>query len=220
MDSFSQEEEKKLKNQNSDSENINDIQFEEIDEPKEGDEESPTEELSEINFDEIEQASDEIEQASDEIEEEEEEEENIPEGEISNEELKEKLESELPDINSRNQEIPNKDIKKYVVYVDSENVNFVDNLSINERKKIVNKILKEQNEVTKRQKQIEDRVQFIKHAIVASLTLIICFPILFFLVNKSLEATLLNYQKSRESFVRLYKEQGKIRPTEKSILGN
>lgn len=221
MDNFSQKEEKKLKNQNSDSENISDIQFEEIDnESQEGSEEIPTEELSEINFEETEQVSEEIAQ--------EEEEETIPEGEITNEELTEKLQFELPDINSKTSENsakdtisaqPNKDIKKYVVYVDSENVNFVDNLSINERKKIVNKILREQNEVIKKQKQAEDRIRFIKHSIVASLTLIICFPILFLLVNKALEITLVNYQKSRESFIKLYKEQGKIKPVEKSILG-
>lgn len=104
----------------------------------------------------------------------------------------------------------NQNCKKYVIYIDPENIDFMENLSINERKDVVNKILKEQNEHSINLKKAKEISRFFKHAILVCITVLITFPTMFALVNKALEVTIANYGKSRENFTKLYKEQGKI----------
>lgn len=101
--------------------------------------------------------------------------------------------------------------KKYVVYVDSDNIDFMENLSVNERKAIINKILKEQNEAAIKTKELNARKRFVTHVILACITFIIFFPLTFIGVNKALMATINNYEQAKENFRKLYKEQGKIK---------
>lgn len=104
--------------------------------------------------------------------------------------------------------------KKYVVYVDSDNIDFMESLSLNERRVIINKILREQNALGMKVKELNERAKFVRHAILATITFIIGFPILFFCVNKSTQAVIENYKDAKMSFSRLYKEQGKIKSIE------
>lgn len=103
------------------------------------------------------------------------------------------------------------DAKKYVIYVDPDNIDFMENLSVNERKAIINKILKEQNEIAIKTKELNARKRFLMHAILACITFIIFFPLMFIGVNKALVATINNYEQAKENFRKLYKEQGKIK---------
>lgn len=114
-------------------------------------------------------------------------------------------------IQNFSQEIDTK-AKKYVIYVDPENVPYIDNLSIDDRKTIINNILKEQDELGKKRKQVAERNRFTRHAIVSLLTVIISLPLLFFLVNKSLEVTMANYKQAQKNFMNLYRDKGKIQP--------
>lgn len=104
--------------------------------------------------------------------------------------------------------------KKYVIYIDSTNVDFMEGLSISERKSMINIILKEQNEASIKAKEIERRKRFVSHIIIVVLTFIIGFPILFAGVNKAMEIIITNYQTAKENFSKLYKEHGKIRPSD------
>lgn len=104
--------------------------------------------------------------------------------------------------------------KKYVIYVDQNNIDFMENLSINERKEIINQILKEQNELGIKHKEIEARKKYIKHLLLACITFIIGFPIMFIAVNKSLESIINNYQQAKQNFSKLYKSQGKVKMNE------
>lgn len=101
--------------------------------------------------------------------------------------------------------------KKYVIYVEPDNIDFMENLSVNERKAIINNILKEQNAISIKTKELNERKRFLSHAILASITFIIAFPIMFVGVNKALMATINNYELAKENFRKLYKEQGKIK---------
>lgn len=101
--------------------------------------------------------------------------------------------------------------KKYVIYVEPDNIDFMENLSANERKEIINKILKEQNTISIKTKEHKARKRFLSHAILACITFIIAFPIMFIGVNKALMATINNYEVAKENFRKLYKEQGKIK---------
>lgn len=101
--------------------------------------------------------------------------------------------------------------KKYVVYIDPNNVDFMESLSQNERRDVINKILKEQNELSLEQRENNKKLDFLKHALLACFTFILFFPIMFIGVNKALESTITNYQQAKQNFGRLYKEQGKIK---------
>lgn len=99
---------------------------------------------------------------------------------------------------------------KYVIYIDPQNVDFINSLTVKERKNLINKILREQDDIaiTKHRFKIVQAV--IKHAIVAILTIAISIPIIYFTINTSLEASINNYRQSQTIFQTLYKEKGKI----------
>lgn len=101
--------------------------------------------------------------------------------------------------------------RKYVVYVDSENIDFMENLTIEERKEIINKILKDQNELSIQTKEFRKKKKILNHALIACMTFIIGFPIMFIMVNKSIEASMTNYQEAKQNVARLYKQGGKVK---------
>ena len=101
--------------------------------------------------------------------------------------------------------------KKYVIYIEPDNIDFIDNLSIKERKKLINRVLHEQDELSKKRREMHERSKFTKQIIIMVLTVTISLPIFFVLLNKSIEITILNYQQAQQNFVKLYKEQGKIK---------
>lgn len=105
----------------------------------------------------------------------------------------------------------NSSAKKYVIYIEEENIDFMEGLSADKRKNLINEILREQNDIGVNQKEIERRKTYVKHLILACFTFIIGFPIMLFTVNKALEVSINNYQQSRENFLKLYKNQGKVR---------
>ena len=99
---------------------------------------------------------------------------------------------------------------KYVIYIEPQNVDFIDSLTVKERKNLINKILREQDDIaiTKHRFRIINTV--IKHVIIAILTVTISIPIIYWTINASLEATINNYRRSQTIFQTLYKENGKI----------
>lgn len=103
--------------------------------------------------------------------------------------------------------------KKYVVYVDSDNIEFMESLSIKDRREIINKILKDQNDFIIKRKILEERTKFLKHALLATITFIVGFPVLFFCVNRAMEITIDNYNTAKQNFSQLYRSSGKIRAT-------
>lgn len=99
---------------------------------------------------------------------------------------------------------------KYVIYIEPENVEFISSLTVKERKNLVNRILKEQDSLTTTRNKLALIQTFIKHAIIAIITITISIPLMYYLINISLEATINNYQRSKTNFKVLYKEKGKI----------
>lgn len=126
-----------------------------------------------------------------------------------NDEIKAEFTSQIPDFGSTTPET-DLDSKKYVIYVDSDNVNYMETLSIKERRNVVNKILREQNLLSIKEKEIIRRKKFLKHIAFACVIFIIAFPIMFFIVNVSMQATMKNLQQAKDNFSKLYKQQGKI----------
>lgn len=101
---------------------------------------------------------------------------------------------------------------KYVIYIDPENTDFIESLTVKERKNLINKILREQDDVMLTKKRFNTVQAVIKHSIIAIITIAIAIPIIYFTINASLEASIDNYRRSKSMFHTLYKERGKIKP--------
>ena len=127
------------------------------------------------------------------------------------------VDSELPVVMSQPEitfeELPQRTPgdKKYVIYVDQKNIPFIDSLTTAQRKKLVNDILEEQDRRVAQKKLMAKRSLFIQNLIIATICMVIFFPIMFWIVNKAMEASIANYRQSKKNFEVLYKEQGKIK---------
>jgi len=190
LDNFSQDineedEDKKIDEQNSKDQGIEDIQFEET-----------------INIEDLQkQLLKKIDQSNLGIE--------TPEEEEIEEQASLPSEDEKP-VQSEPKISADSNAKKYVIYINPDNVDYMESLSISERRELINKILKEQNTISIKKKELDEKKRYITNVILACLTFIICFPILFILVNKSTEISIINYNQAKENFSKLYKEKSRI----------
>ena len=120
-----------------------------------------------------------------------------------------------PEIKSYNDSLDlldgNVKYSKYVMYIDPQNVDFIESLTVKERKNLINKILKEQNDIAITKQRFRMVQTVIKHAVVAILTIAISIPIIYITINASLEASINNYRRSQSMFQILYKQGGKIK---------
>lgn len=102
---------------------------------------------------------------------------------------------------------------KYVIYINPENANFIESLTVKERKNLINKILREQDDIAITKKRFSMIQEIIKHSIIAIITIAISVPVIYYAINASLEASINNYRNSQTFFKTLYKEKGKIKST-------
>lgn len=100
---------------------------------------------------------------------------------------------------------------KYVIYIDPENTEFIESLTVKERKNLINKILREQDDIALTKKRFNMVQALIKHSIIAIITIAIAIPIIYITINASLEASINNYRRSQTIFKTLYREKGKIK---------
>lgn len=106
-----------------------------------------------------------------------------------------------------------KKYKKYVIYIDDVNVDFIDSLSIADRKQIINSILREQDDIRIARREEEHLRKLVTHILIGVITFFVVIPLMYLLVNTCLEATIDNYRRSQNNFEVLYKERGKIKST-------
>ncbi len=104
--------------------------------------------------------------------------------------------------------------RKYVIYINPENERFIDSLSIMERKKLINKILHEQDLLTEQQKREKEKQERVIKTFISIITFLVSVPLIYLLFNVSMEATIQNYKHSKSNFEVLYKETGKIKLNE------
>ncbi len=102
---------------------------------------------------------------------------------------------------------------KYVIYIDPQNVDFIESLTVKERKNLINNVLKQQNDISINKQRFKVVQNMILHVIIAVLTVAISIPIVYHAINASLEASIDNYRRSQTNFQTLYKEKGKITNT-------
>lgn len=99
---------------------------------------------------------------------------------------------------------------KYVIYIDPQNVDFIEGLTVKERKNLINKILREQNDILITKKRFGKIQSIITHAIIAIITVTISIPVIYYTINASLEASIENHRRAQTNFQTLYKDKGKI----------
>ena len=104
-----------------------------------------------------------------------------------------------------------KKYSKYVIYIDSENTEFKESLTVKERKNLINRILREQDDIALTRRRLGLVQTVIKHSIIAIITISLAIPAVYFTINASLEASINNYRRSQTIFKTLYKEKGKIK---------
>ena len=100
---------------------------------------------------------------------------------------------------------------KYVIYIDPENTDFVESLTVKERKNLINRILREQDDIAITKRRLNMFQTVVKHVIISIVTIAISIPVIYWTINASLEATINNHRRSQGIFKTLYKEKGKIK---------
>ena len=101
--------------------------------------------------------------------------------------------------------------KKYVIYIDKDNENYIDSLTIGERKLLINDVLHEQRELSEAQRTEKRRKEALIKFFIGLVTFIAAVPIIYLIFNVSMEATIQNYRHSKSNFEVLYNETGKIK---------
>ena len=101
--------------------------------------------------------------------------------------------------------------KKYIVYIDPENEEYINSLSIQERKDIINSILHGEDLKTKKLKQEQQKKEMFIQMLIVFVCVIIGFPLLYKFTNYCLTVTINSYREAQTNFEKLYKETGKIK---------
>ena len=101
---------------------------------------------------------------------------------------------------------------KYVIYIDPQNVDFIDGLTVKERKNLINGILRQQDDIAITKQRFKVIQTVLRQVIVVILTISIAVPLVYTAINASLEATIDNHRRSQTNWQTLYKEHGKITP--------
>ena len=99
---------------------------------------------------------------------------------------------------------------KYVIYIDPQNVDFIEGLTVKERKNLINGILRQQDDITITKQRFKVLLTVLRQVIVAVLTIAIAIPIVYTAINASLEATINNHRSAQTNWQALYREHGKI----------
>ena len=109
--------------------------------------------------------------------------------------------------------------KKFVVMVDSENVEFFDKIPMEDRTKLFNSLLSEYKSNLDTNYKKQKMIKHTKHLIVSILTILISLPIMFIVVKKSIQLTIKNYKDVQYNFEKLYesKNQNRFNNVHKTI---
>lgn len=99
---------------------------------------------------------------------------------------------------------------KYVIYIDPKNVDFIDGLTVKERKNLINNILRQQDDISINKQRFALIQTIIRQVIIAILTVSISIPVVYYVINASLEATIDNHRRSQTNWQTLYRQHGKI----------
>lgn len=99
-------------------------------------------------------------------------------------------------------------LKKYVIQIESENTEYFDSFSPEERSVLINKfLLRQQEDLTSRGRN-KRLIGYTKHLLIVIFTIIIGLPLTYYLINESVKITAQNYRETQANFEKLYKKRG------------
>ena len=98
-----------------------------------------------------------------------------------------------------------KKYKKYVIYIDEINDEFINTLSVKERKDLINSILHEQDIIRIRRREAERMKHFCNKLLIAVFTVFVLIPILYGLVNFCAKSSIENMNQQRMNFQVLFR---------------
>ena len=110
--------------------------------------------------------------------------------------------------------------KKFVVSIKPENLEFFESLPSEKRTEVVNTIISAYRDEQKDDVDTVKTKKFIKHLIVVVLTIAIGFPLVFYITNASIEATVNSYREVQNNFEKLYQQKGGVKRKDLSKLQN
>ncbi|MBQ4646035.1 MAG: hypothetical protein IJB79_01670 [Candidatus Gastranaerophilales bacterium] len=104
-------------------------------------------------------------------------------------------------------DLKNSAVKKYIFYVSKDFVQYIDNLTTDERSAYINDAIQKKIDLEDEQKQKDLKSKIRNHFLIMILTIILSAPFVLFVVHKAIIATFDNYKYSQESFEKLYKDR-------------
>lgn len=100
--------------------------------------------------------------------------------------------------------------KKFIVTADVKNVDFFDKLSVEERSKLFNELLSHYIQNEDKINAKKKMKKLLIHLTVAAITLVFAVPAAFYVVNKAIHLTVMNYKGAQANFEKLYESRGVI----------
>lgn len=98
-------------------------------------------------------------------------------------------------------------VKKYIIYVAKDFIPKLDTLDSDERNAYINDSLRLKSDSDSGAKRLESFKKLLKHGFVALLTVIIGTPVMFYIINRSIDMTLSNYSYVQKNFENLYRQR-------------
>lgn len=98
-------------------------------------------------------------------------------------------------------------VKKYVIYIAKDFVPFVDDMDKDARSAFVNESIQLKLQMEGKDRKWHAFARVLRHIIVSVFTLLVAVPALFWLADKSITATVQNYQYVQQNFEKLYKDK-------------
>ncbi len=98
-------------------------------------------------------------------------------------------------------------VKKYVMYIAKDFVPLIDDMDKDARSAFVNEALQLKVNMEGKDRKWHAFTRILRHIIVSVFTLLVAVPALFWLADKSITATVQNYEYVQKNFEKLYKDK-------------
>lgn len=100
-------------------------------------------------------------------------------------------------------------IKKYIFGISMDYVDLIDEMELDERSAFVNDAIQTKLDKERADEKRSHKQSIVKHIMLTVVTTIVGIPLMFWVVNKSIEVTILNYARTQQNFEKLYTQQAK-----------
>ena len=103
--------------------------------------------------------------------------------------------------------LPPKSSKKFVISIKNDYLDYFEEMTPEKRSETINNFLKEQIATIDKRRRKKYIAKILRHLLIIVITVIIGFPLIFILVNHSLQSTLKSYKYMQVNFGKLYEQK-------------